>query len=166
MPPDGGRDARWVRADIGPIPFAFPNSEGRRRVLLAHDLHHVLTGYGTDLVGEGEVGAWELGSGLPDRTGRRLAIRVYGFVWLRYRQRLREAFARGRRSANLVGREIDEDFLDRRVEDVRRELHIPAAAPALQDEDRAAYRLCTAKAVALVWGPLLPMAAFAWWWFA
>jgi hypothetical protein len=166
MPPDGGRDAKWVRADIGPIPFAFPNSEGRRRVLLAHDLHHVLTGYGTDLVGEGEVGAWELGSGLPDRTGRRLAIRVFGFVWPRHRERLHSAFMRGRRSTNLVGRSIDEAFLERSVDDVRRELHIPASPPLASDEDLSAYRRCSVTAVAIVWGPLLPMTAFALWWFA
>jgi hypothetical protein len=29
-----------------------------------HDLHHVLTGYGTDLVGEAEVSAWECRGGL------------------------------------------------------------------------------------------------------
>lgn len=28
-----------------------------------HDLHHVLTGYGTDVLGEAEIGAWELVSG-------------------------------------------------------------------------------------------------------
>lgn len=28
-----------------------------------HDLHHVATGYRTDLVGEAEIGAWELRAG-------------------------------------------------------------------------------------------------------
>lgn len=31
--------------------------------MLPHDLHHVATGYGTTLVGEAEIGAWELASG-------------------------------------------------------------------------------------------------------
>jgi hypothetical protein len=31
----------------------------------------VLTGYGTDLTGEGELAAWELGAGCRDRTGDR-----------------------------------------------------------------------------------------------
>jgi hypothetical protein len=46
---DGGYHERWVRAPIGPIPFAFPNTAGRRRVTPAHDLHHVLTAYATDI---------------------------------------------------------------------------------------------------------------------
>jgi hypothetical protein len=31
---------------------------------MMHDVHHVVTGYGTDLVGEAEVSAWELRRGL------------------------------------------------------------------------------------------------------
>ena len=34
-----------------------------------HDLHHALTGYDTDFVGEGEVGAWELRAGCTDLAG-------------------------------------------------------------------------------------------------
>ena len=40
-----------------------PNTEGRRRAVRIHDLHHVVTGYQTDLRGEAEIGAWELASG-------------------------------------------------------------------------------------------------------
>src|SRR5205814_1600261 len=35
-----------------------------RSAIMLHDLHHVATGYGTDLVGEGEISAWELRGGL------------------------------------------------------------------------------------------------------
>jgi ubiquinone biosynthesis protein Coq4 len=55
--------AAGVRIKIGPLPVSFPNTEGRRAALLPHDLHHVATGYATTLVGEAEIGAWELGSG-------------------------------------------------------------------------------------------------------
>ena len=41
----------------------FPNVEERKRVVPFHDLHHVLTGYGTDWMGEAEIGAWELRAG-------------------------------------------------------------------------------------------------------
>src|SRR5690606_11263295 len=40
-----------------------PNPPSRQRVIALHDLHHLLTGYGTDLTGEGEIGAWELRAG-------------------------------------------------------------------------------------------------------
>lgn len=50
------------------IPMRFftvrlPNTDGRKKVVPWHDLHHVATGYGTDLVGEAEIGAWELRAG-------------------------------------------------------------------------------------------------------
>jgi hypothetical protein len=41
----------------------FPNTRDRQRAIPLHDLHHVATGYGTDLVGEGEIGAWEIAAG-------------------------------------------------------------------------------------------------------
>lgn len=83
LAPDAGADDRWVKTKIGPIPFAYPNTKGRKKLVQAHDLHHLLAGYHTDIVGEGEMRAWELGSGMNDRTGVRLAIRVFGFALLR-----------------------------------------------------------------------------------
>jgi len=40
-----------------------PNIETRRRFLKYHDLHHLVTGYSVGRIGEGEVSAWELGTG-------------------------------------------------------------------------------------------------------
>jgi hypothetical protein len=40
-----------------------PNIETRRRFLKYHDLHHLITGYSVGRIGEGEVSAWELGTG-------------------------------------------------------------------------------------------------------
>ena len=34
-----------------------------REALCKHDVHHILTGYDTDMKGEAELAAWELGSG-------------------------------------------------------------------------------------------------------
>jgi hypothetical protein len=45
------------------LPLRFPNTEARKRVIPLHDLHHVLTGYGTDWMGEAEIGVWELRAG-------------------------------------------------------------------------------------------------------
>lgn len=39
----------------------FPNTAGRKRAIPLHDLHHVLTGYGTDWVGEAEIGLGNFG---------------------------------------------------------------------------------------------------------
>lgn len=166
LAPDAGAEERWVRTKIGPIPFAYPNTKGRKKILLAHDLHHLLADYRTDLVGEGEMGAWELGSGLDDRTGVRLAIRVFGFVLPWRPARVFAAFVRGRHCQNLLGRPLDDAMLARSVAEVRRELGLEEAAPAASEDDRAAFRRWAAKAIAIVWGPLLPMGLLAWWWWA
>lgn len=48
-----------------------PNTKARQWAIPLHDLHHIATGYGTDWVGEAEIGAWEL------RAGCRTAIVYY-----------------------------------------------------------------------------------------
>lgn len=45
------------------LSLRLPNTKGRKRAVPFHDLHHVLTGYGTSWMGEAEIGAWELRSG-------------------------------------------------------------------------------------------------------
>jgi hypothetical protein len=44
-------------------PFDLTNSPDRQWAIPLHDLHHVATGYGTDFVGEAEIGAYELAAG-------------------------------------------------------------------------------------------------------
>ncbi len=44
------------------------NNEVRRRAVALHDLHDVLTGYGTDWIGEAEVAAWEVPTGCTSLT--------------------------------------------------------------------------------------------------
>lgn len=55
--------APTVDIPIGPLTVPLPNTKGRQAIVRWHDLHHVVTGYGTDLVGEAEIGAWELRAG-------------------------------------------------------------------------------------------------------
>src|SRR5258706_2279881 len=160
---DADSEARWVWIRIGPIPFAYPNTKARKRSVLAHDLHHLLAGYGTDLVGEAEMAAWELGSGLRERSYVRHAIPVLGFVLPRYTVRLRHAFVRGRNCRNLVGR-LDDAMLARTVADVRSELGLDPPVPEASADDQRDWRRCALKAIAVVWGPLLPIAAIAGWW--
>lgn len=54
----------YNRVAYGPLTLWVPNPPRRQRALPMHDLHHVLTGYGTDLIGEWEISAWELRRGL------------------------------------------------------------------------------------------------------
>jgi len=56
-------DASTFRIGILGMRLKLPNTAGRKRAIPLHDLHHVLTEYGTDWVGEAEIGAWELRAG-------------------------------------------------------------------------------------------------------
>ena len=55
--------AKTVPVKVGPIVFRLPNGPARQRAIAQHDVHHVLTGYHTDLTGEAEIGAFELRGG-------------------------------------------------------------------------------------------------------
>jgi hypothetical protein len=167
LPADGGYHVRWVRAPIGPIPFAFPNTAGRQRVLPAHDLHHVVTSYATDLAGEGELAAWEIASGVRDRSALQLELRVLGFALARWPRRMWRAFVRGRRCGNLLAAPCEAPaFLARSVASVRQELGLAAAPGPPTRDDRRAFARWAALAAAIVWGPLVPLAALGWWWLA
>ena len=58
-----GYDDKWVDFKLGPMPMPFPNTPARVRAVRFHDLHHVLTGYDTNTIGEFEISAWEIAAG-------------------------------------------------------------------------------------------------------
>lgn len=68
-------DEPRTKASFLGLDFSVPNTPAHRRAIKLHDLHHVATGYGTDVRGEGEISAWELRGGL-----RGLDLYVGGIV--------------------------------------------------------------------------------------
>lgn len=131
----GGYDNAWVDFDLGPIPLPFPNTQGRVRAVRFHDLHHVLTSYDTDIVGEFEISAWEIGAGCRDFYAAWL-LNLSGLATgiIAAPRRVFRAFVRGRRSESLYGRNIDE-LLDQTVEQTRAQMKVDARieAPTLGD---------------------------------
>lgn len=119
---DGGYGAAWVDFKLGPLPMPFPNTAARRRAVVYHDLHHIVTGYRTDFLGELEIGAWEIGAGckgfvVPWQLN---LAGLYTGAFLIPRRTF-HAFVRGRRTASLYGRDVDA-LLDRTVGEVTGEL--------------------------------------------
>jgi len=126
---------RWVRVRIARVPIVFPNVRSRRRAIRFHDLHHVLTGYDTTLVGEAQIGAWEIAATFPDRgfaywAAWLLNSMMFTLGLLIAPRRVLRAFARGRRCTSVYRLGWSDALLERDVEDVRRELGLSSRAAA------------------------------------
>ena len=124
---DGGYASPTVTVTVFGIPVSFPNTEGRKRAVVFHDMHHVLTGYRTNNLGEAEIGAWELGSGCW--SFKAAWVLNTASLWLGVFTnpgRLFRAFVRGRRTENLYGRDA-RALLPREVDELQRELGLDAA---------------------------------------
>ncbi len=67
-------EAKWTDGSFLGIPMKVPNTRKHRWAIMRHDLHHVATGYGTDMIGEAEISAWEL------RATRELGLYVSSIV--------------------------------------------------------------------------------------
>ena len=57
-------DKPKVTVNFWGMRFTVPNPPSRQLAVRFHDLHHVMTGYGTDPAGEFEISAWELRRGI------------------------------------------------------------------------------------------------------
>jgi hypothetical protein len=108
--PSKGPHPRTVPVFTGCLLVPMPNIETRHRYLKYHDLHHMITGYSVGRIGEGEVSAWELG------TGSMLASPLLGIMnlialstgWILQPRRMWRAFSLGCRSRNLYSRKTRE----------------------------------------------------------
>ncbi|MBK7862668.1 MAG: hypothetical protein IPJ65_29480 [Archangiaceae bacterium] len=96
----------WVELTIGPMKLRMRNGAARQRAIPLHDMHHVATGYGTDLLGEAEIGAWELRAGCNNAflVGINLTAAVLGAVLSPRRVWRAWRAARGARSLYVSGR--------------------------------------------------------------
>lgn len=112
-------------------PRKFPNSPQRQWAIPMHDLHHVATGYGTDFVGEAEIGAWELGAGCRTFVVYTLNILAVSFGLFLAPVRVTRAFREGLSARTLYRLELDrEQCLELDLQALRRLLSIPAAGLA------------------------------------
>ena len=109
------RQACTVPVYTGCLLVPLPNIETRHIYLKYHDLHHIVTGYSTGRIGEGEVSAWELGTGSmlnsPLLGTMNLIALSTGLVL--QPKRMWRAFRRGCRSRNLyplaMRKQVDAD---------------------------------------------------------
>lgn len=128
---DGGYEEPFQDAVLAGIPYRTPNPPARAAALRRHDLHHLLTGYSTDWLGEARISAWEVGSGGPGRVLYAWTIALWGmFTGLLGDPRgMLRAFVRGRGSDNLYGVDVDDALLSRGLSEVGHTLQVRAALP-------------------------------------
>ena len=137
---DGGYNDKWVTGKFGPMPFAFPNTKARRRAVRLHDLHHLITGYDTDAVGEGEISAWEVAGSCSDHWAAWfLNLNAMCVATLFDRRAIWLAFLRGRHSRNYYSRGIEDLLMETSLGAARRELLAPETSFVATTVDRMVF---------------------------
>lgn len=101
--PDVGARPRTVPVYTGCLLVPLPNIETRHKFLKYHDLHHILTGYSVGRIGEGEISAWELGSGSMFVSPLLGVMNLIALStgWVLERERMWAGFCRGKHCRNL-----------------------------------------------------------------
>jgi hypothetical protein len=119
----------------------FPIYVGKRFIRLPnpgllhlHDLHHVVTGYGTGLVGEAEISAYELRAGCRSFMVHLLCVGAILCAMFVAPRRIVRAWGRARGASTLYYSTIPyEALLDMSVAELRRHLNIaPESARDVQ----------------------------------
>lgn len=166
IPEDGGDSEAWVDFKLGPVPMPFPNSDARRRAVKLHDLHHVLTGYRMDIIGEFEISAWEIAAGCGGYVVPwYLNLMGVSAGLISAPRRTARAFWRGARARSLYTSLGHDAVIDRSIEDVQRELGIaPSVEPRLRDVATLAGAALAGSVLALVTAAvvLTPVTLVAW----
>ena len=149
------RQACTVPVYTGCLLVPLPNIETRHIYLKYHDLHHIVTGYDTDLVGEMEISAWELGAGCEDFVAA-YVLNVGGLSGGAAIAPLRtlRAFARGRQSRSLYRHTDVEALLDGDVAAIRALTHVPSEPVPVRPSDVARF-LAIATLGLFTWGVVL-----------
>lgn len=122
---DGGMQDTAVKVALFKGVFIyFPNFKARKKVLLKHDIHHLLTGYTAKMKGETEISAWELSTGCTHNwfafiinTNGMMAGFPFNLkgIW--------KAWLRGKSSKNLYQKKYnDEHLLYEKVAELKNDL--------------------------------------------
>ncbi|MEQ1922961.1 MAG: hypothetical protein ABL952_10685 [Pyrinomonadaceae bacterium] len=117
---DGYADHRF-RVSVGPLVLNFPNP-GR---LPYHDLHHVVSGYGTGLIGEAEESIYELRGGCPTILILFLCLGSIAIGCFLSPKRIIKAWRATKGTSTLYASPIPyETLLEMNMIDLRRSLNI------------------------------------------
>lgn len=121
---DGGNSLSYVKIEAARgFSFYIPNFDSRRKAVIKHDIHHLLTGYKTTLKEESEISAWEIASGCRKYPAA-FFINTSGImlgILINFRGTLK-AYARGRKTENLYSDKISvEQAMDMKIEELKKQ---------------------------------------------
>jgi hypothetical protein len=139
LPTDSGVSLRWVVVRFLGVPIAFPNFAARKAILVAHDVHHLLTGYPTTWRGEAEIGGFEIASGCRHYWAAwmfNLGGLLFGLFIAP--QRTWHGFRRGRHARNFYGCDLA-GVLALPVASARQQLGLATSPPPPTRRDRLAF---------------------------
>ncbi|MFK7926611.1 MAG: hypothetical protein AB8H79_00365 [Myxococcota bacterium] len=162
---DGNLHKRVDWLYVGPVPLPIPNPAWRKRVVVYHDVSHLLTGYGTDLSGELDEGCFECGAGIGFFTPAWMfnLQALMGAMVLRPRKGL-QAFLRGRAAKSVYRCDI-EALLEVPLDEARADmLETPNETPDFGDSVALLANLMVGTV--LSFAPVAAVAAgigAAWW---
>ncbi len=129
--------AKTTTLFAGPLSFRVPNPVARQKVVPLHDIHHVVTGFGTDVVGEGEQGIWELRAGCPAPIAIALNGLAVASGFLLSPRRIVRAFRRAKNAHTLYVDGLGEQAaLALPISELRAHLGVPPEGVAVADERR------------------------------
>ena len=142
---DGGQSQSSVRIEVtDKIHFFIPNFDARRKAVLWHDIHHLVTGYSAGtFLGECEISAWEISSGcrkywaafLIDTSGVVLGCFLHP-------RKIIQAYARGRKTLNLYHDIISKDVaMQMSIADLQHLLHLDHASKETKPTSGDLFRL-------------------------
>src|SRR2546428_210445 len=123
-------EAEWVKVAFLGISFPLRNTRMRKIMVRRHDLHHIVTGYGTDLAGEAEISGWELAGGL-----RGVGLYVFAIIMMAIAFGIviapRRTLAAYRAGGATLWNEADYDgLLELTVGELRERLRVPLGGVA------------------------------------
>lgn len=99
---DGGINKAWAKIKVGKFYIPFPNTKARKKVLVFHDIHHIVTGYDSTWKGEVSIGTWEIATGCG-KNYMAWILNLYAMAvgLFLYPKAVFNAFIRGKRTRNL-----------------------------------------------------------------
>lgn len=123
---DGGLNEAWGRIKIWKFYIPIPNTKARKKALVFHDIHHILTGYDGDWRGEVSIGGWEIASGCGKYwVAWLLNLGAMGVGLFIYPRSIFNAFIRGKRTENLYHHMMpQEQAMQMQVGELQRKLKL------------------------------------------